>query len=108
MSECRFLTNHALVLSFLAKNPRVTALEIAETIGIRERAARRIVADLEAAGYISRKKEGRVNTYTVNPDLPLGPHTLPHLAVSHLLETLDWDESEHTPPIRREHAQASR
>jgi DNA-binding IclR family transcriptional regulator len=103
-----FLTNHALVLSFLAKNPRVTALEIAETIGIRERAARRIVADLEAAGYISRKREGRVNTYTVNPDLPLGPHTLPHLAVGHLLETLHWSESEHSQRPRREHAQANR
>jgi len=108
MSEWRFLTNHALVLSFLAKNPSVTVLEIAQAIGIRERATSRIIADLEAAGYISKKREGRVNTYTVNPDLPMRHHTCRHVAVGHLLETLGSDEPEPSQPLGRERVHSNR
>ena len=105
MSEWIFLTNHALALSFLAKNPRVPAVEMAEAIGIRERAARKIIADLEAAGYITKKKEGRGNTYTVHPDLPLRHYTCQHVAVGHLLETLGWDKytSARSPSPERIH-----
>jgi DNA-binding transcriptional ArsR family regulator len=108
MSEWKFLTNHALALSFLAKNPSVTVLEIAQSIGIRERATSRIIADLEAAGYIRKKRAGRVNTYTVNPDLPLRDHTCQHVAVGHLLETLGWDESKPTQSLGRERVPVSR
>ena len=59
MPEWTFLTNHALVLSLLAKQPRTTAWELATAIGITERAVCRIIADLDAAGYIGKKKEGR-------------------------------------------------
>jgi len=106
MSEWRFLTNHALVLSFLAKNPSVTVLEIAQAIGIRERATSRIIADLEAAGYIRKKREGRVNTYTLNADLPLRHHAYQHVTVGNLLETLGWDEPKPTqcPVPQRVHS----
>jgi len=59
MPEWSFLTNHVLVLGLLAKQPRTTAREMATAIGITERAVRRIIADLDAAGYIGKKKEGR-------------------------------------------------
>ncbi len=93
MSEWTLLTNHGIVLSFLARNPHITALEVAQAIGIQERATRRIIADLEAAGYITKKREGRGNRYSVDPDLPLRHQTHQHVAVGNLLETLGWDRS---------------
>ena len=97
MSEWTFLTNHALVLSFLARNPHGTALEAAQAAGIRERTARKIIADLEAAGYVTKKREGRGNTHSVNPNMPLRHHAYRHVAVGHLLRTLD----SHMPKLPR-------
>ena len=66
-----FLTNHGHVLVCIANNPQVLVSEIADAVGIRERAAHRIVGDLVDAGYVVRRKEGRRNTYSVNLDLPM-------------------------------------
>jgi DNA-binding IclR family transcriptional regulator len=97
MSEWTFLTSHAVVLSFLARNPHGTALEAAQAAGIRERTARKIIADLEAAGYVTKKREGRGNTHSVNPSMPLRHHAYRHVAVGHLLQTLD----SHMPKLPR-------
>ena len=45
--------------------------EVAERVGITERAVQRIIAELEAAGYIVRNREGRRNRYKVNGKLAL-------------------------------------
>ncbi len=45
--------------------------EIAERVGIRERAAHRIVTELVDAGYVRRERVGRRNHYTIDPDRPL-------------------------------------
>ena len=66
-----FLTNHAQVLLAIARDPTVRLREIGATVGITERAAHRIVGELEDAGYISRKRQGRRNRYKVRPHLPL-------------------------------------
>lgn len=91
VSEWTFLTNHALVLSFLAKHPRITALDLAEAIGIRERAVRRIISELEFAGYIKKKRDGRRNTYTIDLDMPLRHQTHQHVAIGNFLEALAWE-----------------
>jgi len=62
-----FLTNHAQVLVCIAHDAGVRLREIGERVGITERAAHRIVVDLEAAGYITRHRSGRRNQYTINP-----------------------------------------
>ena len=93
MSEWAFLTNHALVLSLVARNPELTAVEVAKAIGIRERAVRRIIRDLEDAGYISKKKEGRRNRYSINPGLPLRHRTQRHVAVGEFLQALGWQKA---------------
>jgi len=41
MTKFRFLTNHALVLSHIARQPRITARELSDIIGISERATPR-------------------------------------------------------------------
>ena len=61
-----FLTNHAHVLLAIARDPTVRLRDVAESIGITERAAQAIVADLEADGYLTRQRVGRRNQYTVN------------------------------------------
>ena len=66
-----FLTNHAQVLVCIAHDPGIRVREISEAVGITERAAHRIVAELDAAGYITRKRNGRRNNYTIQSHLPL-------------------------------------
>lgn len=62
-----FLTNHAHVLLAIAREPTTRLRDVATAVGITERAAQAIVADLEAAGYLHRKRVGRRNAYTINP-----------------------------------------
>jgi len=90
MPEWRLLTNHGLVLSYIARNPRTTARDLADAIGITERAARKIIADLLETGYISKKREGRRNRYRINPDLALRHPSHGETAVGDLLEVLGW------------------
>jgi DNA-binding MarR family transcriptional regulator len=66
-----FITNHAVVLTSLNREENLTSREIAISSGITERSVIRIINDLEEAGYITKRKEGRQNRYTINKDLPL-------------------------------------
>ena len=66
-----FITNHAAVLTLLDRGEHLTAREIALALGITERSVIRIIKDLEKDGYVTKRKEGRENRYTVNKDLPL-------------------------------------
>lgn len=65
-----FLTNHAHVLLAIAREPTARLRDVANLVGITERAAQAIVADLEAADYLQRERIGRRNQYTVNPAGP--------------------------------------
>jgi DNA-binding Lrp family transcriptional regulator len=66
MAKWGFLTNHGLVLIHVIDHPRSTLREIANAVGITERAALSILRALEEEEIISRRKEGRRNRYTVN------------------------------------------
>jgi Mn-dependent DtxR family transcriptional regulator len=83
-----FITNHGLVLSYLSHNPRSTAREIANYIGVTERTTHKIISDLEVEGFIERRKSGRRNVYTVDHNLPLRHHTKQDILVSELLGAL--------------------
>ena len=63
-----FLTNHSHVLLCIAADPDIRGRDIAERVGITERSAQSIVADLVEAGYVTRRKVGRRNTYEVHPE----------------------------------------
>ncbi|MFG3437052.1 helix-turn-helix transcriptional regulator [Nonomuraea sp. NPDC047897] len=67
-SAWTFLTNHARVLLAVAADPQVRIRDMAARIGITERAAQGIVADLEEAGYLERIRVGRRNHYRIRPD----------------------------------------
>jgi len=61
-----FLTNHAQVLLCLAETPDIRLRDVAEHVGITERAAQRILAELVDAGYVKVERVGRRNRYTVD------------------------------------------
>ena len=90
MTGWTFLTNHARVLLFLAKHPSITALDLSTSIGITERATRKIIADLVADGYISVRKVGRRNKYRLDPDQPLRHDVHQEFPVGDLLQALGW------------------
>ena len=90
MPGWKFVTNHALVLCLVAQKPRITGRDISSAIGITEKATRRIITDLEADGYVAKKREGRRLRYRVNPDLPLRAEMQQDKGVGGLLEVLGW------------------
>jgi hypothetical protein len=71
MQGWTFLTNHAHILLCVAGDPGIRHRDLALRVGITERAAQRIVADLIEAGYLERTRQGRRNSYKLHPELPL-------------------------------------
>jgi DNA-binding transcriptional ArsR family regulator len=65
------LSNHGHVLLYVDTYPDSRLREIAAAIGITERAAHKIITELEEAGYVSRERIGRRNRYSVHHDVPL-------------------------------------
>ncbi|MBS0191522.1 MAG: AsnC family transcriptional regulator [Phycisphaerales bacterium] len=66
-----FLTNHSHVLVCLLQDPAARLRDVADRIGITERAVQKIVFDLELAGVLTRQRQGRRNQYSMSLDLPL-------------------------------------
>ena len=93
MAQWTFLTNHAQVLLAIAENDHLTAKEIAAHVGITERAVQRIIDDLDAAGYITRHRDGRKNRYTVDAERPMRHPAQHGHAVRDLLALLSSPES---------------
>ncbi|HEY6315716.1 MAG TPA: helix-turn-helix domain-containing protein [Streptosporangiaceae bacterium] len=62
------LTGHGHVLVEIARNPDARIRDISAVVGLTDRTVQAIVADLEAAGYLTRTRTGRRTRYTVNPD----------------------------------------
>jgi DNA-binding IclR family transcriptional regulator len=83
-----FLTNHARALICIARDPGIRLVDIGSHLGITERAAHRIVAELDAAGYIGRRRNGRRNHYTINSHLPLPDAIAREQSIGELLEIL--------------------
>ncbi len=80
-----FLSNHGHVLVAVAKDACVRVRDLAALVGITERAAAQILADLEAGGYIAKEKIGRRNRYQVNAEAPLRHSVEEHRTVRDLL-----------------------
>jgi DNA-binding MarR family transcriptional regulator len=83
-----FLSNHGNVLLCIARDPHILIREIAHQVGIGERAAQKIVADLVAEGCIVRTKWGRRNRYQINPHAHLRHPLFADLEIGRLLDAL--------------------
>ena len=89
MGDWTFLTNHAHVLLCVARDPDMRLRDVAVAVGITERAAQRIVADLVDAGYLERSREGRRNRYRLHPDRPLRHPLESNHAIGEILGLLE-------------------
>jgi DNA-binding IclR family transcriptional regulator len=89
-----FVTNHARVLATIADNPNVRIRDIAAHCRLTERAVQRIISDLEQDGYLSHTRDGRSNTYRIEPDRVLRHPAEAGLTVASLLSLLVQDESD--------------
>lgn len=92
-----FLSNHAHVLLLIARDPAVKLRDVAARVGITERAVQRIVAELEAATYLERQREGRRNRYRVHPELPLRHPIEAHREVGALLALFPEPQPSRSP-----------
>jgi predicted DNA-binding transcriptional regulator YafY len=94
-----FITNHGHLLLAVTQNPSATVAQLAAAAEITERSAYRILADLQRAGYVRRRKHGRHNVYEVNPGMPLRDPTVENECVRDLL-SLVTDVEAHRRPQR--------
>ncbi len=92
-----FLTSHAQVLLCIAQDQEVLLRDVGTQVGITERAAQRIVADLIEAGYISRIRVGRRNHYTIEPTTEMRHQLQRGLEIGRLLDLLEQYPSPPTP-----------
>ena len=90
MADWSFITNHGRVLAIIAMRLGRTAREIGDASGITERAAHKIINDLEEAGYVTKTKTGRQNSYQIHPDVPL-KDDVSNAAVGELLVVMGWN-----------------
>jgi predicted transcriptional regulator len=84
-----FLTNHAHTLLCLAQDPTMRMRDVAERVGITERAVQNIVTELAESGYIEKQRQGRRNQYSVARGLPLRHPIEMHRTVDDLLNLVE-------------------
>jgi predicted MarR family transcription regulator len=94
------LTGHGHVLVEIARNPKARIRDISAAAGITERTVQAIVADLEAAGYITRTRTGRRTVYEVNPDSPFRHAAQEGIRIGPFLDVLTAEGG--TPPVTTE------
>jgi hypothetical protein len=95
-----FLTNHAHVLLCIARDPTIRLRDVADRVGITERAAQSIVADLVEGEYLSRERVGRRNQYELHYDRPLRHPVEREHDIGELVQLLTSAEVETAPPRR--------
>ena len=83
-----FLTNHSHVLICLRRDPRMRVRDLADAVGITERAVQGIVKDLEDGGCLTRHREGRRNRYVITDDRPMRHRVERSHVVGELLDAM--------------------
>jgi DNA-binding MarR family transcriptional regulator len=83
-----FLTNHARALLYITDHGDARLRDLAGALDVTERTAYGVVADLTAAGYVVKERDGRRNRYHVQEHLPLGDPITRERTIGELLELL--------------------
>jgi DNA-binding MarR family transcriptional regulator len=103
------LTGHGHVLVEIARDPQARIRDISAVVGLTERTVQAIVADLEAAGYLTRSRKGRRTVYTVNRDAAFRHSAQDGHRVGHFLALLAQDgDNQDLPDPGNEQHQAPR
>jgi Mn-dependent DtxR family transcriptional regulator len=92
MSNWTFITNHGAVLSVIANQGKVKASDIASELNITERTVRRIIADLASDGYITKKREDKINRYQINTKLTLRRQEMKFIKLRDLIRVFCQDK----------------
>jgi hypothetical protein len=102
MADWLFVSNHALVLLCVARDPTMRLRDIGDHVGITERAAHRIVTELVEAGYLKRTRDGTRNRYDVAVDKPMRHPLLGDRSIGELVELYTSEPKGRAPrPERR-------
>lgn len=88
MPSWSFLTNHARALLYIAAHPETRLRDLATAIGVTERTAFAIAADLAAEGYVVKERDGRRNRYHIQSETPLGDAIARERTIGELLDVL--------------------
>jgi hypothetical protein len=88
-SNWTFLTNHTHVLACLARDPDTRLRDVAQMVGITERAVQKIVSDLEHSQVLIRSRDGRRNHYEIRRDPHLRHPVEQHCSVGELLDLIN-------------------
>jgi len=83
-----FFSNHAHVLVTLAKDPSARIRDVADKVGITDRAVQTILAHLEDAGILVKERDGRRNRYIINESAPLRHPLEAHKTVGSLVRMI--------------------
>lgn len=81
-----FFSNYAHVLVCLAEDSSARLRDVADRVGITERAVQRIIGHLEDASVLTKEREGRRNHYRIDMDCPLRHPLESHKTVGSLLK----------------------
>ncbi|MGK2927704.1 MAG: hypothetical protein ACSLE2_18980 [Lysobacterales bacterium] len=85
MGEWTFFSNYGHVLVCLARNRDARLRDVAEEVGLTERAVQKIVRDLQQGDYLTVTKQGRCNRYRINRRKALRHALESHCTVGQLL-----------------------
>jgi DNA-binding IclR family transcriptional regulator len=93
----RFVTNHTQVLLCIAQDEDMRTRDIAQRVGITERAAQRIVADLVEAGFVTVERVGRRNRYAIDRGAAMRHEAQAGHPIGELLDVLELHPDLGTP-----------
>ena len=97
MAYWSFLTNHGRVLLCIAHDPGLRLRDIADRLGVTERTAFDIVADLATSGYVTKTRDGRRNRYEIQSHLPVNQAIGRELTIGEVLELFIDNHDEPVP-----------
>jgi DNA-binding transcriptional ArsR family regulator len=101
VADWSFLTTHARAMLFLADQPEARLRDLASGLGVTERTAYGVVADLSDAGYVLKERDGRRNRYDIQRHLPLRDEIGRERSVGELLDLLGTAASPRAARPRR-------
>lgn len=93
MSHWTLFSNHGHVLLFVSHRPEARLRDIADRVGITERAVQKIVRDLQDGGLVSVIKRGRCNRYRVHGNSKLRHDLEAHCTVAELVDLIHPDDA---------------
>ena len=79
------MATHGVVLFYIAANPDSTMRQMSESLNLTERRIAQVVRDLSEADLLTVKRNGRRNSYSVNPEANFRHPTLSHITLGHFV-----------------------